>query len=162
MFLMVFPSIIKSQRLYIQHQLYVIQVRRLQSTNLYDICLMLYVQCWTPDDGRKDRPKHVEWYSINSKNRASSWFYYRNISGCTVPLTSYLPICSALGAQRDYCGRITLVQSKNKINTIQSDTSLFNERHSTLLHVAIPTSPPSKNHNQAIYKKHLNQIIVVK
>jgi len=38
-----------------------------QSTNLYDIYLMLYVQSWTPDDGRKDRPKHVEWYSINSK-----------------------------------------------------------------------------------------------
>jgi len=28
---------------------------------------MLYVQSRTPDDGRKDRPKHVEWYSINSK-----------------------------------------------------------------------------------------------
>jgi len=39
---------------------------------------MLYVQFWTPGDGRKDRPKHVEWYSINSKNCASSWFYYRN------------------------------------------------------------------------------------
>jgi len=37
------------------------------STNLYDIYLMLCVQSWTPDDGRKDRPKHVEWYSINSK-----------------------------------------------------------------------------------------------
>jgi len=31
-----------------------------QSTNLYDVCLMLYVQFWTPDDGRKDRLKHVE------------------------------------------------------------------------------------------------------
>jgi hypothetical protein len=39
---------------------------------------MLYVQTWTPDDGRKDHPKHVEWYSINSKNCASTWFYYRN------------------------------------------------------------------------------------
>ena len=39
----------------------------LQSTNLYDIYLMLYVQSWTPDDGRKDRPKHVGWYSVNSK-----------------------------------------------------------------------------------------------
>jgi len=38
-----------------------------QSTNLYDIYMMLYVQSWTPDDGRKDRPKHVEWYSINLK-----------------------------------------------------------------------------------------------
>jgi len=28
---------------------------------------MLRVQSWTPDDGRKDRPKHVEWYSVYSK-----------------------------------------------------------------------------------------------
>ena len=28
----------------------------------YDIYLMLYVQSWTPDDGQKDRPKHVELY----------------------------------------------------------------------------------------------------
>ena len=27
---------------------------------LSDICLLLYVQSWTPDDGRNDRPKHVE------------------------------------------------------------------------------------------------------
>jgi len=26
------------------------------------VCIVL-----TPDDGRKDRPKHLEWYSINSK-----------------------------------------------------------------------------------------------
>jgi hypothetical protein len=38
-----------------------------QSTNPYDIYLMLCVQSWAPDDGREDRPKHVEWYSINSK-----------------------------------------------------------------------------------------------
>jgi len=67
----VFPSIIRSSRLYIQHQVYVIQVSWLlaskQFTNLYDIYLMLYVQSWTPDDGRKDRPKHVKWYSIDSK-----------------------------------------------------------------------------------------------
>jgi len=28
--------------------------------NLYDIYLMLYVQSSTSDDGRRDRPKHVE------------------------------------------------------------------------------------------------------
>jgi len=71
MFRTVFPSIIRSSRLYIQHQVYVIQVNWLlagkQSTNLYNIYLMLYVQSWTPDDGRKDRPKHVQWYSISSK-----------------------------------------------------------------------------------------------
>jgi len=31
-----------------------------QPQNLYDIYLMLYVQSQTHDDGRKDRPKHVE------------------------------------------------------------------------------------------------------
>jgi len=30
---------------------------------LFDKCLLLYVQSWTPDDGRKDRPKYVECYS---------------------------------------------------------------------------------------------------
>ena len=34
-----------------------------QATNLCDIDLLLYVQSWTPDDERKDRPKHVEFYS---------------------------------------------------------------------------------------------------
>jgi len=43
------------------------QVGYLQEFNLYDIYLMLCVQSWTPYYGRKDRPKHVEWYSINSK-----------------------------------------------------------------------------------------------
>jgi len=66
-----FPSIIRSSSLYTQYQVYVIQVSWLatskQSTNLYDIYLMLCVQVWTPDDGPKDRAKHVEWYSINSK-----------------------------------------------------------------------------------------------
>ena len=64
MFRTVFPSIVRSLRLYIQHQVYVIQVVWLiaskQPHNLYDIHLKLYVQPKTPDDGRKDRPKHVE------------------------------------------------------------------------------------------------------
>jgi hypothetical protein len=30
---------------------------------LFDKCLLLYVQSWAPDDGRKDRPKHVEFHS---------------------------------------------------------------------------------------------------
>jgi len=52
---MVFPSIIRSLRLYIQHQVYVMQILWLlasgneveaskQAQNLYDIYLMLYVQ----------------------------------------------------------------------------------------------------------------------
>jgi hypothetical protein len=31
--------------------------------NLYDIYLLLCIQYWTPDDGQKTCPKHVEFYS---------------------------------------------------------------------------------------------------
>ena len=34
---------------------------------LFDNCLLLYVQSWTPDDGRKYRPKHVECHSKLNK-----------------------------------------------------------------------------------------------
>jgi hypothetical protein len=47
MFWTVFPSIVRSLRLYIQHQLYIKQVLWLLASkhqNLYDIYLMLYVQ----------------------------------------------------------------------------------------------------------------------
>jgi hypothetical protein len=72
MFRTVFLFIIRSLRLYIQHQVYVIQVLCLLASgnemehhvsaskhaqNLYG--MMLYVEFQTPDDGRKDRLKHV-------------------------------------------------------------------------------------------------------
>jgi hypothetical protein len=79
MFRTVFPSIIRSSRLYIEYQMENLVPASMKSTNLYDIYLIRYVHSLTPDDGRKDRPKHVEWYSINSKNSTSCWFYYRNI-----------------------------------------------------------------------------------
>ena len=57
-------SIIRSLRLYIQHQVHVIYILWLlaskQPQNMYDIYLMLYAQSFTPDDGRRDRPKYVE------------------------------------------------------------------------------------------------------
>jgi len=37
--------------------------------NLYDIYLLLCVQGWTPDNGERKCPKHVEFYSkINMRN----------------------------------------------------------------------------------------------
>ena len=64
MFRTVSASIIRSPKLYIHLQVYVTQVLWLlaskQPQNLYDIYLKMYVQFWTPDDGRRDRPKHVE------------------------------------------------------------------------------------------------------
>ena len=41
----------------------------------------LYGQSWTADDGRKERPKHVECHSKLKQiwnNGVSYWFYYRN------------------------------------------------------------------------------------
>ena len=35
-------------------------IRQTLQLYLFDKCLLLYVQSWTPDDGRKDRLKHVE------------------------------------------------------------------------------------------------------
>ena len=32
---------------------------------MYDIYLLLCVQCWTPDDEQRNGPKHVESYSKN-------------------------------------------------------------------------------------------------
>jgi hypothetical protein len=33
--------------------------------NLYDTYLLLCVQCYNPDDGQRNCPKHVEFYSKN-------------------------------------------------------------------------------------------------
>ena len=33
--------------------------------NLYDIYILLCVQCWTPDDGQRECPKHVQFHSKN-------------------------------------------------------------------------------------------------
>ena len=59
---------------------------------MFDICLLQYVQSLTPDDGRNDRPKHVECYSnkINWDIDVSDWFCYRNILRCTAIWTSKL------------------------------------------------------------------------
>jgi hypothetical protein len=88
MFRTVFPSIIMSSRLYIQQQAFVKQTLlsvycslASREKYLFDKCLLLYVKSRTHEDGRKDRPKHVEchskikwiWYIC-----ASTWIYYRN------------------------------------------------------------------------------------
>ena len=51
---------------------------------------LLCVQWKTPVDGQRNCPKHVEVYSKNKfwEISASSWFYYKNLSRCTVTGTS--------------------------------------------------------------------------
>ena len=94
MFRTVFPSIVRCSRLYIQQQAYVKQILLASRNKMFHLApaskqtavsvwrLLLYVQSWTPDDGRKDHTKHVEWYSKWNKIwdiDAFSRFYYRNI-----------------------------------------------------------------------------------
>ena len=51
----------------------------------YTLCCVYSLELLTMD-GKTIR--NVEWYSVNSKNCASTWFYYRNISWCLFPWTS--------------------------------------------------------------------------
>jgi hypothetical protein len=59
MFQTVFPSIIRSWRLYIQQQVYASKQTAVPAWHVpVAVCTS-----WNPDDGRKDRLKHVECYS---------------------------------------------------------------------------------------------------
>ena len=96
-------------RLYIQHQVYVIEVRWLLASGhemsaiscplassqltwkTYTWCCMYSL---TPDDGWKDRPKHGDWYSINSKIVHLVGFTIEIQSRCTVLWTSKLSFYS--------------------------------------------------------------------
>ena len=59
---------------------------------------LLCVQWKTPDDGQRNCPKHVEFYSKNKlwEISASSWFYFKNFSRCTVTWTSNLSRCTVI------------------------------------------------------------------
>jgi hypothetical protein len=89
----------------------------MQSTKMYDIYLMLYAQSWTPDDGRKDRPKHVEWYSINSKNCASSWFYYRNIIHADLLLAPVINVFNPFRQRKKNCFSLWPIKDFNSLFT---------------------------------------------
>jgi hypothetical protein len=74
----VFPSIIRSSKLHIQQRYmsntcsYLLLSGMRWSSSSSPIAaavwhiLLLYTQFWAPDDGRKDRPKHVERFTINN------------------------------------------------------------------------------------------------
>jgi len=53
---------------------------------------LLCVQWKIPDDGQRNCPKHVEFCSKkNSEISASSWFYCKKLSRCTITWTSDSP-----------------------------------------------------------------------
>ena len=93
----VFPSIVRSLRLYTQHQAYVIQVQPRQSAE--PVWHMPDAVCTVSDSWRwTERPSETRRMLIQNKIYlrycASSWFYYRNISRCTVLETSNMLHCS--------------------------------------------------------------------
>ena len=68
MFRTVFPSNIKSTRLYILQQAFVKYILVCLASKQTAVSVwLLYVQSLTLDDGRKDRPKHVECHSKINK-----------------------------------------------------------------------------------------------
>ena len=55
---------------------------RKPSTNLYDTYQCQVYSEWTPDDGKRNCPKHVEVHflvKINLGNQCICWFYYKEI-----------------------------------------------------------------------------------
>ena len=82
MFRTVSPSIMRSLRLYIQHQLYVIRVMWLMMDGETETCRVLFQN------------------KINLRYCASDWFYCRNILRCTVLQTSNRIIQSHLSFKR--------------------------------------------------------------
>jgi len=58
-------QVTSSWSLFIQHTGYADCLLPSCQHNLYDIYLLLCIPCWTPDDGKKTCPKHVEFCSKN-------------------------------------------------------------------------------------------------
>ena len=69
-------------------------------------CPMLYIQFWAPDDGRRNRLKHVEHFTEINKlcNVASCWLYMNIRLRCTEPWTSNVSIIFSIPSMS---GRIT-------------------------------------------------------
>ena len=96
MFWTVFPSIIRSLRLYIQHQEYVIQVPSSHRTCMtYTSCYM-YSLSLLMMKGKTETCRVLFQNKINFKYCASGWFYYRNEFRCVKPQTICCQICSSL------------------------------------------------------------------
>jgi hypothetical protein len=116
------PSIIRSLKLYIQHQIYVIQVLWLlaskQPQNLYVMYLMLYVQSQTPDDGRRDRPKLVEYFPISRPTDATCGRFLFSIYMCiTLHVSSVKRSSSVKKFLTRQCRRQTQTQKLEAVCT---------------------------------------------
>ena len=86
-----FPSIISNSKLHMQLHVFVRPIL-LPAANLARLAagssIGLYVQFWAPDDGRKNRLKHVQRLTEINKlwNVASCWLYCANILAMDGPM----------------------------------------------------------------------------
>jgi len=95
---------------------------------LFAKCLLVYVQSWTPDDGRKNLPKHVDCHSKIKyiwDIAASSWFYYRNLLSCTALWTSkkyvpFLPLSVLIELNVLYFRKYTVTTFKKAIRKLNA------------------------------------------
>ena len=66
---------------------------------------ILYIKFWAPDDGRRNRLKHVEHFTEINKfwNVASCWLRFKIRLRCTDPWTSkMIQLCKGAGKQNGY------------------------------------------------------------
>jgi len=91
---------------------------------LFDICLLLYVQYWTPDYGRKDRPKHVECHS-KIKLKLNKFDTLVHLVGFTVDIILQ---CTALWTSNPF------ILSYNLRFALQIARPKFHKRFSSVPH----------------------------
>jgi len=59
--------------------------------NLYDICLLLFIQYKTSDDGQRTGPKHVKFYSKNKLEKLVNLVGFTRV-GTIIVATIYLQL----------------------------------------------------------------------
>ena len=81
-----------AQTLYMQHTHTLFKLVLLPATVVWQSTRCCIYSFWAPDDGRKNRLKHVEYFTeINSLcNVASGWLYVKIRLRCTDPWTSHV------------------------------------------------------------------------
>ena len=84
---------------------------------------MVHVQWKTPNVGQRNCPKHVEFYSKNKiwEITESSWFYYKNLSRCTVSwtwnsATCFGPLSDVQECRSNVTGRSSIILRSLRYN----------------------------------------------
>ena len=120
---------------------------------LFDICLLLYVQSWNADDGRKDRPKHVDCHSKIQQIwhiGTSSWFYYLLTPWCRVLLEQLTGFAASQEIHRISRNpkvhyrthkRPPTVSILGQPNPVHIPTSHLLEIHPNIIHPSTSRSP---------------------